>query len=65
MINIPINLAVEDDLSEIVLREMLRQSQRNFIVGTCLKQRGFGYLKTAQINSPSLRRAMDALANFQ
>jgi hypothetical protein len=45
MTDIPINLAVEDDLSEAVLKEMLKQSQRPFSVGTCLKHRGYGYLK--------------------
>ena len=45
MTDIPINLAVEDDLSEAVLKEMLKQSQRPFSVGTCLKRRGNGYLK--------------------
>lgn len=45
MTDIPINLAVEDDLSEAVLREMLKQSQRPFSIGTCLKRRGYGYLK--------------------
>lgn len=45
MTDIPINLAVEDDLSEAVLKEILKQSQRPFVVGTCLKKRGFGYLK--------------------
>jgi hypothetical protein len=46
MIDIPINLAVEDDLSEAVLREILNQSQRPFCIGTCLKRQGYGYLKT-------------------
>ncbi|MBU7582100.1 MAG: DUF4276 family protein [Nostoc sp. TH1S01] len=45
MTDIPINLAVEDDLSEAVLREIIRQSQRPFSIGTCLKRGGFGYLK--------------------
>lgn len=45
MTDIPINLAVEDDLSEAVLREILKQSQRPFSVGVCLKGRGYGYLK--------------------
>ncbi len=45
MTDIPINLAVEDDLSEAVLREILKQSQRPFSIGTCLKRRGYGYLK--------------------
>ncbi len=42
---IPITLAVEDDLSEAVLRAILCQSNRNFIVGRCLKKQGSGYLK--------------------
>ncbi|KKI98059.1 hypothetical protein [Prochlorothrix hollandica] len=45
MTDIPINLAVEDDLSEAVLKEILKQSQRPFSIGTCLKRQGFGYLK--------------------
>lgn len=45
MSDIPINLAVEDDLSEAVLKEILRQSQRPFSIGDCLKRRGYGYLK--------------------
>ena len=45
MTDIPINLAVEDDLSEAVLKEILKQSQRPFSVGTCLKRGGYGYLK--------------------
>ena len=42
---IPLNLAVEDDLSEAVLRETLRQSGRGYFVGSCFSGRGFGYLK--------------------
>ncbi len=38
MMDIPINLAVEDDLSEAILKEMLKQSQRPFAVGMCLKR---------------------------
>lgn len=45
MSDIPINLAVEDALSEAVLVEMLKQSQRPFSVGTCLNRGGYGYLK--------------------
>jgi hypothetical protein len=45
MTDIPINLAVEDVLSEAVLREILKQSQRPFSVGTCLNRGGYGYLK--------------------
>lgn len=45
MTDIPINLAVEDDLSEAVLKEILKQSQRPFSIGSCLKRNGYGYLK--------------------
>jgi hypothetical protein len=45
MTDIPINLAVEDDLSEAVLKEILKQSQRPFLIGSCLKRGGYGYLK--------------------
>ena len=39
---IPINIAVEDDLSEAVLRKIL---QDRYDVGDCYQKRGFGYLK--------------------
>lgn len=42
---IPIHLAVEDPLSETVLRVMLQQSGRCYAVGTCYSNHGFGYLK--------------------
>jgi hypothetical protein len=42
---IPINLAVEDPLSEAVLRTILHQSNRRYIVGNCYSKNGFGYLK--------------------
>ena len=42
---IPINLAVEDSLSEIVLRVVLQQSGRHYAVGTCFRHYGFGYLR--------------------
>ncbi|MCT7951767.1 DUF4276 family protein [Ancylothrix sp. C2] len=45
MSDIPINLAVEDALSEAVVREMLKQSQRPFSIGICLNKGGYGYLK--------------------
>jgi len=45
MTDIPINLAIEDALSEAVLREMLHQSQRPFLVGACLNRGGYGYIK--------------------
>lgn len=42
---IPIQLAVEDDLSEAVLRKILSTSGRPYAVGTCYLGRGFGYLR--------------------
>ncbi|MEG3848489.1 hypothetical protein QT971_14105 [Microcoleus sp. herbarium19] len=45
MTDIPINLVFEDVLSEAVLKQMLKQSQRPFSVGSCLNQRGYGKIK--------------------
>ncbi len=42
---IPIQLAVEDDLSEAILRKILSNSKRPFAIGTCYVGRGFGYLR--------------------
>lgn len=42
---IPIHLAVEDELSEAVLRKILSQSNRPFAVGTCFNRGGFGYIR--------------------
>jgi len=42
---IPINLAVEDDLSEAVIRRMLAASLKRFAIGSCYSRGGFGYLK--------------------
>jgi len=42
---IPINIAVEDVLSEEMLTCILGQSGRNFVIGTCFRKSGFGYLK--------------------
>jgi hypothetical protein len=42
---IPINLAVEDALSEAIIRQILRESQRDFVVGKCYNRGGYGYLK--------------------
>ena len=43
--SIPINLAVEDPLSEAVLLKILDQSGRPYEVGNCHKKDGFGYLR--------------------
>ncbi len=45
MDSILINLAVEDSLSETVLRAILRQSNRPYVVNICYCQQGYGYLK--------------------
>ena len=45
MTPIPICLAVEDDLSEIVLRRLLRERPVEYAIGTVYKKNGFGYLK--------------------
>ncbi len=42
---IPINLVVEDSLSEAVVRMILQQSGRHYSVGNCFGQGGSGYLK--------------------
>lgn len=42
---IPINLAVEDILSEAVLRALLRRSERPYAVGRCYMRSGSGYIK--------------------
>jgi hypothetical protein len=45
MASIPINLAVEDDLSEVVLRMIIRHSSRDYHIGTAYGRTGFGYLR--------------------
>lgn len=42
---IPIHLAVEDDLSEWMLRRILRERPTPYAVGSVFKKGGFGYLK--------------------
>lgn len=43
---IPIHLAVEDELSERVLRRLLTDSDRPFHVSSVINRGGFGYLKS-------------------
>ncbi|MEZ2224858.1 hypothetical protein [Microcoleus sp.] len=47
MTDIPINLVFEDVLSEAVLKEMLKQSQRPFLVGSRSNKKGFGDIKNS------------------
>ncbi len=42
---VPVNLAVEDALSEAVLRRVLAESGREYAVGAVYCRGGFGYLK--------------------
>ena len=42
---IPLNLAVEDALSEAVLRKLLAESGQNYFVGISYNRGGYGYLK--------------------
>ena len=42
---IPIQIAVEDTLSEAILRVMLKQSGKPFHIGTCFGKKGSGYLR--------------------
>jgi len=41
---IPINLAIEDELSENTLRRILKQSGRNFYICNCFGRQGKGFL---------------------
>ncbi|OQX27820.1 MAG: hypothetical protein BWK80_03375 [Desulfobacteraceae bacterium IS3] len=45
MQQIVIKLAVEDELSEAVLRKMIAHSSHRYVVGSCFNRGGFGYLK--------------------
>ena len=42
---IPLNLVVEDDLSEAVLRVILHQSRRPYVVGECYSRGGYTYIQ--------------------
>jgi len=47
---IPLHLAVEDDLSETVIRRLLLETDRDYVVGRVLGRGGFGYLKSKANN---------------
>ena len=40
-----INIAVEDSLSEAVIRKIIQHSHRQFTIGYCYCKGGYGYLK--------------------
>jgi hypothetical protein len=42
---IPINIAVEDLLSEVVARRLLEMSEVNYVIGDCFSEGGCDYLK--------------------
>jgi hypothetical protein len=42
---IPVNLVVEDPLSEAVVRRVLQQAGVKYAVGSCYRPGGFGYIK--------------------
>lgn len=42
---IPVNLAIEDELSEVVLRRLLDHADRGYAIGTAYGRKGFGYLR--------------------
>lgn len=54
MTTIPVNLAVEDALSEAVLRVILNQTGKNYLIENIYTNRGFGYLKA---KSPAFNQA--------
>jgi hypothetical protein len=45
MMVIPVNLAVEDELSEVVLRRLLEYVDREYAVGVAYRRGGYGYLR--------------------
>ena len=47
---IPVHLAVEDDLSEVVIRRLLLDTGREYAIGTVFGRGGFGYLRSRAKN---------------
>lgn len=47
---IPVHLAVEDDLSEAVVRRSLLDTGRDYVIGTVLGRSGYGYLQSRANN---------------
>ena len=54
---VPISLAVEDELSEYVLRALLTQTKRNFLIVAVYGKKGSGFLKK---NLPAFNNAAKA-----
>ena len=49
MTTVYITLAVEDELSEAVIRKVLLQSHVNYHVMNCLGSKGFGHLQSQRM----------------
>jgi hypothetical protein len=47
---IPLNLVIEDELSEVVLRRLLADTNRDYFVGSAYGRNGFGYLRKTANN---------------
>lgn len=45
MAGIPVDIAVEDELSEVVVRKVLLESTKVFHIGTTYRRGGYGYLR--------------------
>jgi hypothetical protein len=43
---IPLHLVVEDELSEVVIRRILEDTQRDYAIGSAYGRTGFGYLQS-------------------
>jgi hypothetical protein len=54
---IPVHLAVEDELSEAVLRKVMAQCQPGFAIGCAYRPGGFGYLRRTVAGSIRLPEA--------
>lgn len=61
MIQIPIYLAVEDDLSEWVLRRILRERPVRYDVGPVFRNSGSGYLKKMALAFNNISKACPVL----
>jgi hypothetical protein len=47
---IPLHLVIEDELSEIVIRRVLADTQKDYSVGSAYGRTGFGYLRSTANN---------------
>jgi hypothetical protein len=55
---ISILVAVEDALSEAVIRKIIQCSDKNYLISQCLRRGGFGYLK-------KMINGVNAINNFK